>query len=102
RQQHVAGHSADAVQIEGGCHFVARIRAAPHAAPNPLSMLVTSTPWAQLASMALSAVWPPWAAPYPVDVGTAMTGQATSPPTTEASAASIPATTINACSLRRS
>ncbi len=39
-------------------------------------------------------------APYPVEVGTAITGLATSPPTTLASAPSIPATTTTASKAR--
>ncbi len=45
REQHVAGDTADAVQVQRRSHLAAStIRAAPHAAPNPLSMLVTTTP----------------------------------------------------------
>src|SRR3954449_6260681 len=71
-----------------------QIRLAAAAAPNPLSMLTTVTPDAQELSMARSAARPPKDAPYPTLVGTAMTGTATSPPTTLARAPSIPATTM--------
>ena len=56
-------------------------------------MLQTTTPDAQLDSIPASAVSPPRLTPYPIDVGTAMTGAATMPPTTLGSAPSIPATT---------
>src|SRR3954464_12842882 len=71
-----------------------QIRLAAAAAPNPLSMLTTVTPDAQELSMARSAARPPKEAPKPTLVGTAMTGTATSPPTTLGSAPSIPATTM--------
>ena len=48
---------------------------------------------AQLLSIPSSAASPPKLAPYPMLVGTAITGQSTSPPTTLGSAPSIPATT---------
>ena len=70
------------------------MRAAAYAAPNPLSMLHTTTPDAQLDSIPASAASPPKLTPYPTDVGTAMTGPATMPPTTLGSAPSIPATTM--------
>src|SRR6186713_2318834 len=57
-------------------------------------MLTTVTPEAQLLSAASNAATPPKLAPYPTLVGTAMTGVDTSPPTTDGSAPSIPATTI--------
>ena len=50
--------------------------------------------FAQLFSMESNAARPPKLAPYPTLVGTAMTGTSTSPPTTLASAPSIPAMTI--------
>src|SRR5690606_38866524 len=68
-------------------------RAAAMPAPYPLSMLHTKTPGAQLLSIVRSAAMPPKLAPYPTEVGTAITVAATSPPTTEGSAPSIPATT---------
>ena len=71
-----------------------RIRAAANAAPNPLSMFTTVTPEAQLVSIPSSAARPWKAAPYPTDVGTAMMGASTSPPTTLASAPSMPAKTM--------
>lgn len=68
------------------------IMAAMYPAENPLSMFTTLTFDAQLLSMLNSAAIPPKLAPYPTDVGTAITGAPTSPPTTLASAPSIPAT----------
>lgn len=73
---------------------VRRIRAAADAAPKPLSMLQTVMPEAQLASIQPSAVNPPNAAPYPTEVGTAITGMETRPPMTLGSAPSMPATTM--------
>ena len=67
------------------------------AAPNPLSILTTETPLAQLFSMASSGVMPAKLAPYPTLVGTAITGASTRPPTTLGKAPSIPATTITTC-----
>ena len=72
------------------------IIAARYPAPKPLSMLTTPMPGAQLLSMASSAAIPPKLAPYPTLVGTATIGVSTSPPTTEGSAPSIPATTTSA------
>ena len=57
------------------------IMLAAYPAPNPLSMLTTQMPAAQLFSMARSAAMPPKLAPYPMLVGTAMTVWATRPPT---------------------
>src|SRR6478672_6337018 len=56
-------------------------------------MLTTVTPGAQELSMASSAATPPRDAPYPTLVGTATSGTPFSPPTTDGSAPSIPATT---------
>src|SRR6476646_1714865 len=56
-------------------------------------MLTTVTPGAQELSMASSAATPPRDAPYPTLVGTATSGTPVSPPTTDGSAPSIPATT---------
>src|SRR6185437_5632458 len=67
---------------------------ATRAAPNPLSIFTTVTFDAQLFSIPSSAATPPKLAPYPTLVGTAITGAATSPPTTLGSAPSIPATQI--------
>src|SRR6516164_1215561 len=64
------------------------------AAPKPLSTFTTVTPGAQLASAAFSATAPPAATPYPTEVGTAITGASTRPPTTLNKAPSIPATAI--------
>src|SRR5665811_220243 len=55
------------------------IREAAYAAPNPLSILTTVTPAAQLFSIESRAASPPKFAPYPTLVGTAITGIATSP-----------------------
>ena len=68
------------------------MRLARNPAPKPLSMLTTLHPDAQELSIESSADSPPKLAPYPTLVGTAITGQSTRPPTTEASAPSIPAT----------
>ncbi len=67
---------------------------ATQAAPKPLSMFTTVTLEAQEFSMPRSAATPPKLAPYPVLVGTAITGMPTRPPTTLGSAPSIPATQI--------
>ena len=61
--------------------------------------MTTLTPLAQLLSMARRADNPSKLAPYPMDVGTAITGLSTSPPTTEASAPSIPAQTTKTFAL---
>src|SRR5262249_53534462 len=68
--------------------------AAAKPAPKPLSMLTTVTPDAQEFSIAKSAAMPPKLAPYPMLVGTAITGFCTSPPTTLGSAPSMPAQTM--------
>ena len=68
-------------------------RAAKTPAPYPLSMLTTVTPGAQELSIASSAASPPNEAPYPTLVGTATIGTPVSPPTTDGSAPSMPATT---------
>ncbi|PBE92142.1 hypothetical protein BGU33_02420 [Clostridioides difficile] len=49
-------------------------------------------PDAQLFNIASNAAKPPRFAPYPTEVGTAITGTSTSPPSTLARAPSIPAT----------
>src|SRR5690349_17125098 len=54
-------------------------------------MFTTLTLDAQELSMASIGVNPPRLAPYPTEVGTANTGQGTSPPTTLGSAPSMPA-----------
>jgi len=59
--------------------------AASWPAPKPLSMLTTATPDVQAFSIASSAASPWNEAPYPMLVGTAMTGASTRPPTTEGS-----------------
>ena len=81
---------------------VRTMRATAKAAPKPLSMFITAIPEAQLESIVLSAACPPSATPYPTDVGTAITGISTKPPTTLARAPSIPATTTTADALRTS
>src|SRR5476649_2684815 len=81
-------------------HDAFRILAAAIAAPKPLSMLHTVTPAAQLLSIASNADSPSKLAPYPTLVGTAITGTRTSPPTTDGSAPSIPATTITTAASR--
>src|SRR4029453_13755800 len=88
-------------EILGGSYEVDAcvIRDAATAAPNPLSMLTTVTPEAQLFSAASNAATPPKLAPYPTLVGTAITGLATRPPTTDGNAPSIPATTITTAAL---
>src|ERR1700723_4107854 len=75
-------------------HHNLLITLATQPAPNPLSIFPTLTFEAQLFSIASSAVNPPKLDPYPVLVGTAITGAATIPATTLGSAPSIPATQI--------
>ncbi len=57
-------------------------------------MLTAVTPFAQELTAERSEASPPKAAPYPREVGTAMRGRPTSPPITEKSEASMPATAI--------
>jgi hypothetical protein len=57
-------------------------------------MFITPTPAAQEFSIVSNADNPPKLAPYPLLVGTAMTGQCTKPPTTLGKAPSMPATTM--------
>src|SRR5262249_32985417 len=71
-----------------GCPHKWLMTLAVAAAPKPLSMFTTDTPHAQLLSMPRSAAMPPKLAPYPTDVGTAITGTATRPDTTLGSAPS--------------
>ena len=103
-EEHVAGDARDGVDVEEPAHAAAAraMRLATVAAPNPSSMLTTATPGAQEESIDMSATCPPAATPYPTLVGTAMTGVATSPPTTDASAASCPAATTTQSAARRS
>src|SRR5690348_2499871 len=98
REQHVAGHAGEGVDPAAHRRSppTRGSRWAAIAAPNPESMLTTVTPAAQDACMARSAVTPSSEAPYPVEVGTAITGQRTRPPTTLANAPSMPATTTTA------
>src|SRR5215212_2510216 len=67
-----------------------------HAAPKPLSIPTTVRPAAHDDSMDSRAVTPSKAAPYPVLVGTAITGAGVMPPTMLARAPSMPATTTTA------
>src|SRR5205085_7444657 len=90
---HVAGDPGEAVEPGDGGGHRPQIRATAHAAPNPLSMPTTVIPAAHDACMASSAVIPSSAAPYPTLVGTATTGPLAMPPTTDASAPSMPAMT---------
>src|SRR5262249_29157066 len=69
------------------------MRAATYPPLNPLSMLTTTTLADQALSIVRSGATPWNAAPYPMLVGTAMTGQSTTPPTTLGKAPSMPATT---------
>ena len=57
-------------------------------------MFTTEMPDAHDVSIPRSAANPSNDAPYPIDVGTATTGTSTSPPTTLASAPSMPAITM--------
>ncbi len=70
------------------------MRNAIQAAPYPLSIFTTARPGAQLVSIAFRAVRPFSAVPYPVDVGSPMIKDPTSPPITLGSAASMPAAII--------
>jgi hypothetical protein len=63
-------------------------------------MFTTVTFAAQEFSIASRAAIPPSDAPYPTLVGTAITGRATRPPTTEGNAPSIPAQTTSASACR--
>src|SRR6202008_4311453 len=94
-EQHVPGHSGGRLQRQdhrSPFRAVRALRNAATAAPNPDSMSTTPVPAAQDDIIASSAVTPSSDAPYPTDVGTAITGAATSPPTTLARAPSMPAT----------
>src|SRR5260221_317085 len=105
-----------AKRVHGNAGDVKRIREsyglvveATQAAPKPLWMFTTVTWDAQLFSIPRRAAPPPKLAPYPMLVGTAITGTPTSPPTTLGSAPSIPATqtitradaSFSRCSSRR-
>ena len=70
------------------------IATAAQAAPKPLSIFTTVSPEAHELSMAKSGTMPPRCDPYPTDVGTPTTGQATHPAITDGSAPSIPAIAI--------
>src|ERR1051325_3593963 len=77
----------------GGSSQRRLIRLATKPAPNPLSIFTTVTFDAHELSIPSSAAKPSNDAPYPILVGTAITGTDTIPPTTDGSAPSIPATT---------
>src|SRR5205823_3663240 len=102
-----AGHAPHRIEDQRA-HWLARaatcawraIKAAWNPAPKPLSMFTTETLAAQELSIASSAAMPPSDAPYPTLVGTAMTGLATRPPTTDGSAPSMPAQTTMASASR--
>jgi hypothetical protein len=79
-----------------GSDFFAALRAinaATYPPLKPLSMLTTTTFAEQALSMVSSGATPEKAAPYPMLVGTAITGQSTRPPTTLGKAPSMPAAT---------
>ena len=67
---------------------------ARYPAPNPLSIFTTLTPLEQEFSMESRADTPPKDAPYPMLVGTAITGQSARPPMTLARTPYIPAMAI--------
>ena len=97
RQQHVAGDAADAVDVRDALTRAAARRAiARRDRPGAEAVVDVDDrePAAHEVSIASSAVTPPKARRSPTLVGTPITGAATSPPTTQASAASMPATTI--------
>src|SRR5439155_24556962 len=87
------GHGRGPTRRYGVSLLLIRVAAAP--APNPLSMLTTTTPAAHVFSMPTSAASPPRCAPLPTLVGTAMTWPSTRPPTSRGSVPSRPATTIS-------
>src|SRR2546428_12626283 len=66
---------------------------ARYPAPNPLSMFTTATPGAQAFIIPRSPATPSKLAPYPTDVGTAMTGPPRRPAPTLGRAPPIPAST---------
>ncbi len=101
-ERHVAGDAGKAVEPgdrrAGGLRHGSS-RAIAQAAPYPLSIPTTVMPDEQADSMVNNAVTPSSAAPYPVLVGTATTGAGVSPPTTLASAPSMPAITTTASAM---
>src|SRR5439155_670956 len=102
REQHVSGGAAEDGGVEGSfAHHGPRraMSAAAYPAPTPSSMSTHTVPGVQDESIARSAARPPKLAPYPTLVGQAMTGQVAIPPTTLASAPSIPAITTIASAL---
>src|SRR5262249_20683193 len=105
-KQHVSSAPADAVDVGRAHHSRPAadraIRAAIVPAPKPSSMSTTARPAAHEHSMERNAVSPLRAEPYPTLVGTPITGDDTSPPTTLASAASIPAQTTTQSARSRS
>lgn len=70
------------------------------AAPNPESIFTTVTPGAEEFKAASKGATPWKAVPYPVDVGKAMTGHSTMPPTTEVIPPSIPVTQMTTSAAR--
>jgi hypothetical protein len=65
-------------------------------------MFTAVTPFAQELTADRSEASPPKAAPYPREVGIAMSGRPTSPPITEKREASIPATAMTTSALSTS
>jgi len=70
------------------------IFAAAAPAPTPLSILTTVRPSEQLCNIEASAATPFSPYPYPIEVGTPITGTSATDVTIDAYAPSIPATTI--------
>src|SRR5437870_3029790 len=104
-QQHITADAGGAVEVSNhrqtwivpvvtDARSRVSMRCAAAAAPNPLSILTTVSPVAQLFSIPSKAASPPKLAPYPMLVGTAITQLSTNPPTTLGKAPSMPATTI--------
>src|SRR6185436_6426964 len=104
-QDHVPARAADQIEVDDAHDPLperdrSAMTPAAYPAPNPLSMLTTVTPAAHELSIARSAARPPNDAPYPMLVGTAITGRPVMPPTTLARAPSMPATTTTAEAFR--
>src|SRR5437879_1902159 len=104
-QEHISRYARTAVDV--GVHLEMREAMTP--ALKPLSIFTTLTLDAQELSMVRNAAMPFKWAPYPTDVGTAITGHGTRPPTTLGRAPSMPAQTMTAdafeknltCAMRR-
>ena len=62
------------VKYQININYTFKILIAAQAAPKPLSIFTTDIPGLQLVSIDFNAVLPLSATPYPVEVGTAMTG----------------------------